>query len=92
MQNQSDSHHTGQVADECGLRSAACRSHAQVMGDVKADFNISDEYRAWFRSVGRSTNLCPAPVWRLRNSATGYRRLLAAGGGRKGKLTCSIDR
>jgi hypothetical protein len=59
MQNQSDSHPTGQVADECGLRSAACRSYAQVMGDVKADFNPSDECQAWFWSFGRSTNFAP---------------------------------
>jgi Protein of unknown function (DUF732) len=49
------------------------RSYAQVMGDVKADFNTSDEYRASYLISQAVNELCPALIWQLRNSAAGYR-------------------
>ena len=49
------------------------RSYAQVMGDVKADFNTSDEYQASYLISQAVNELCPALIWQLRNSASGYR-------------------
>jgi hypothetical protein len=47
-------------------------SYAQVMGDVKADFNTSDEYQASYLISQAVNELCPALIWQLRNSAAGY--------------------
>ncbi|MCW2655788.1 MAG: hypothetical protein JWR32_6764 [Mycobacterium sp.] len=52
---------------------AAGRAYAQVMGDVKADFSTSDEYRASYLITQAVNELCPAMIWQLRNSAAGYR-------------------
>jgi hypothetical protein len=49
------------------------RSYAQVMGDVKVDFNTSDEYQASYLISQAVNELCPALIWQLRNSAAGYR-------------------
>ena len=49
------------------------RSYAQVMGDVKADFNTSDEYQASYLISQAVNELCPALIWQLRDSAAGYR-------------------
>ena len=49
------------------------RSYPQVMGDVKADFNTSDEYQASYLISQAVNELCPALIWQLRNSAAGYR-------------------
>ena len=49
------------------------RSYAQVMGDVKADFNTNDEYQASYLISQAVNELCPALIWQLRNSAAGYR-------------------
>jgi uncharacterized protein DUF732 len=52
---------------------SAGRSYAQVMGDVKADFNASDEYLASYLISQAVNELCPAQIWQLRNSAAHYR-------------------
>jgi hypothetical protein len=52
---------------------AGGRTYAQVMGDVKADFNTSDEYQASYLISQAVNELCPALIWQLRNSAAGYR-------------------
>ncbi|MDT5091404.1 MAG: hypothetical protein QOH60_767 [Mycobacterium sp.] len=49
------------------------RGYAQVMGDVKADFNTSDEYQASYLISQAVNELCPAQIWQLRNSAANYR-------------------
>jgi hypothetical protein len=49
------------------------RTYAQVMGDVKADFNTSDEYQASYLISQAVNELCPALIWQLRNSAANYR-------------------
>ncbi|WAC94345.1 DUF732 domain-containing protein [Mycobacterium sp. Aquia_213] len=54
-------------------------SYAQVMGDVKADFNTTDEYQASYLISQAVTELCPALIWQLRNSAAHYRPPSAAG-------------
>ena len=56
------------------------RSYAQVMGDVKADFNTSDEYQASYLISQAVNELCPALIWQLRNSAANYRPPLPGGG------------
>ncbi len=49
------------------------RTYAQVMGDIKADFNTADEYQASYLLSQAVNELCPALIWQLRQSAAGYR-------------------
>lgn len=56
------------------------RTYPQVMGDVKADFNTSDEYQASYLISQAVNELCPALIWQLRNSAAHYRPPASAGG------------
>jgi hypothetical protein len=49
------------------------RTYAQVMGDVKADFQTADEYQASYLINQAVNELCPASIWQLRNSAAHYR-------------------
>ncbi|MDR3664138.1 MAG: DUF732 domain-containing protein [Mycobacterium sp.] len=51
---------------------AGGRSYAQLVGDVEADVNTTDEYQANYL-IGQAVNeLCPELIWQLRNSAAGY--------------------
>jgi len=50
-----------------------------VMGDVKADFNTSDEFQASYLISQAVNELCPELIWQLRNSAGRYRPPLAGG-------------
>lgn len=52
---------------------AAGRGYPDLMGDVKADFNTSDEYQATYLIGQAVGELCPALIWQLRNSAAHYR-------------------
>lgn len=52
---------------------SAGRGYPQVMGDVKADFNTSDEFQASYLISQAVNELCPAMIWQLRNSAAHYR-------------------
>ena len=45
------------------------RTYAQVIGDIKADFNTTDEYQASYLVSQAVNELCPALIWQLRNSA-----------------------
>lgn len=56
------------------------RTYPQVMGDVKADFNTTDEYQASYLISQAVNELCPALIWQLRNSAAHYRPPAAVGG------------
>jgi hypothetical protein len=56
------------------------RSYGQVMGDVKADFNTSDEYQASYLISQAVNELCPALIWQLRNSGANYRPPPTGGG------------
>lgn len=49
------------------------RPYAQIVGDIWADFNTSDEYQASYLISQSVNELCPAFIWQLRNSAAGYR-------------------
>jgi hypothetical protein len=51
---------------------AAGRTYPQLIGDLKADFNTSDEYQASYLIAQSAQELCPAQIWQLRNSAAGY--------------------
>jgi Protein of unknown function (DUF732) len=55
------------------------RTYAQVMSNVKADFNTSDEYQASYLISQAVNELCPALIWQLRNSAANYRPPPAGG-------------
>jgi hypothetical protein len=51
---------------------AAGRGFPQVMDDVRADFNTSDDYQASYLISQAVNELCPALIWQLRNSAAHY--------------------
>ena len=49
------------------------RTYADLIGDVKADFQTGDEFQASYL-IDKSVNeLCPAQIWQLRQSAAHYR-------------------
>jgi hypothetical protein len=43
------------------------------MGDVRADFNVPDDYQASYLISRVVNELCPALIWQLRSSAAHYR-------------------
>ncbi|WP_036421805.1 DUF732 domain-containing protein [Mycobacterium sp. 360MFTsu5.1] len=45
---------------------------AQVMGDVRGDFNTDDDYQASYLISQAVNELCPGQIWQLRNSAAHY--------------------
>ena len=49
------------------------RSYADLIGDVKSDFNTSDEFQGSYLIDKAVNELCPALIWQLRNSAAHYR-------------------
>ena len=51
---------------------AAGRGFPQVMADVRADFNTSDDFQASYLISQAVNELCPAQIWQLRNSAAHY--------------------
>lgn len=55
----------------CG-KVAQNRSYADLVGDVKADFNAADDYQGAYLINQAVNELCPALIWQLRNSAAGY--------------------
>jgi hypothetical protein len=59
--------------------SAGC-SYAQVVGDVKADFNTADEYQASFLTSQAVNKHCPALIRLMRSSPVHYRPPVTAGG------------
>jgi hypothetical protein len=54
-------------------RVAAKMSYAQLVEEVKADFNTSDYYQGAYLINQAVNELCPAQIWQLRQSAAGYR-------------------
>jgi Protein of unknown function (DUF732) len=52
---------------------AAGRAFPEVMGDVRGDFNTSGDYQASYLISQAVNELCPAQIWRLRNSAAHYK-------------------
>jgi Protein of unknown function (DUF732) len=51
---------------------AAGRGFPEVMADVRADFNTSDDFQASYLISQAVNELCPAQIWPLRNSAAHY--------------------
>ena len=51
---------------------AAGRGFPEVMADVRADFNTSDDFQASYLISQAVNELCPAQIWQLRNSAAHY--------------------
>ena len=53
-------------------RVAAKMSYAQLVEQVKADFNTADYYQGGYLINQAINELCPAQIWQLRQSAAGY--------------------
>ena len=53
-------------------RVAAKTSYAQLVDEVKADFNSTDYYQGAYLINQAVNELCPAQIWQLRQSAAGY--------------------
>jgi hypothetical protein len=53
-------------------RVAAKMSYAQLVEQVKADFNTGDYYQGAYLINQAVNELCPAQIWQLRQSAAGY--------------------
>jgi hypothetical protein len=53
-------------------RVAAKMSYAQLVDQVKADFNTADYYQGAYLINQAVNELCPAQIWQLRQAAGGY--------------------
>jgi len=49
------------------------RTYADLIGDVKSDFQTGDEFQASYLIDKAVNELCPAQIWQLRQSAAHYR-------------------
>ena len=49
------------------------RTYADLIGDVKSDFQTADEFQASYLVDKAVNGLCPAQIWQLRQSAAHYR-------------------
>lgn len=68
--NADDAVHYGRtICDKVG----AGEAYSAIIGDLKADFNTSDDYQGAYLINQAVNELCPALIWHLRNSAAGYR-------------------
>ena len=55
-----------------GYRVEAKLSYAQLVDEVKRDFNTADYYQGGYLINQAVNELCPAQIWQLRQSAAGY--------------------
>jgi hypothetical protein len=53
-------------------RVEAKMGYAQLVDQVKADFNSTDYYQGAYLINQAVSELCPAQIWQLRQSAAGY--------------------
>ena len=53
-------------------RVASNMGYAQLVDQVKADFNTADYYQGAYLINQAVNELCPAQIWQLRQSAGGY--------------------
>ena len=53
-------------------RVGAKMGYAQLVDQVKADFNTADYYQGAYLINQAVNELCPAQIWQLRQSAAGY--------------------
>jgi hypothetical protein len=56
------------ICDQIGQGS----SYPHIMGDVRTDVQPDDEFAANYLVANAVNLLCPAQIWRLRNSAASY--------------------
>jgi Protein of unknown function (DUF732) len=49
------------------------RTYSEMIGEVKKDFDSTDEFQASYLVDKAVDELCPAQIWQLRNSAANYR-------------------
>jgi uncharacterized protein DUF732 len=56
------------VCDRVGAK----MSYAQLVDEVKRDFNTVDYYQGAYLINQAVNELCPAQIWQLRQSAAGY--------------------
>jgi hypothetical protein len=49
------------------------RRYADLIGDVKTEFQTGDEFQASYLMDKAVNELCPAQIWQLRQSAAHYR-------------------
>jgi hypothetical protein len=49
------------------------RRYADLIADIKADFQTGDEFQASYLIDKAVNELCPAQIWQLRQSAAHYR-------------------
>jgi hypothetical protein len=52
------------------------RRYADLIGDIKSDFQTGDEFQASYLVDKAVNELCPAQIWQLRQSAAHYRPAL----------------
>jgi Protein of unknown function (DUF732) len=52
---------------------SAGRGYPQLIDEVKADFDTSDEFHTSYLISQAVNELCPALIWQLRNSAANYK-------------------
>lgn len=50
----------------------AGQGYRQLLREIEADFETSDEYQAQYLINEAVDNLCPAQIWQLRNSGHHY--------------------
>jgi hypothetical protein len=53
---------------------SAGEPYAQIVSDIKNDFNTGDPYQGEYLVAQSVNELCPPLIWQLRNSAAGYTR------------------
>lgn len=53
-------------------RVAGKKPYAQLVNEVKGDFNTADDYQGAYLINQAVNELCPAQIWQLRQSAAGY--------------------
>jgi hypothetical protein len=69
----------GNADDALGNGNQVCdkvsqgRTYADLIGDVKSDFQTADEFQASYLIDKAVNELCPAQIWQLRQSAAHYR-------------------
>lgn len=54
-------------------RVAAQMSYGDLINQIKADFNSTDEWQGGYMIHQAVNELCPAQIWQVRRSAVGYR-------------------
>ncbi len=70
--NVANAEHALSYGHGIGAKVADGVAYPQIMADVKADFNTTDEYQASYLITQAANGLCPAVIWQLRKTAAHY--------------------